>query len=115
MTDALFAPPETFMRLPPGSPGPGCRAAILGVPFDCGTHPFRVGARQGPASVRQQSGLIRRYHPSLADADVPALLGAVDCGDVALTPAAPTPPSPPSRPPPAASSTPAPCRSASAA
>ena len=86
MTDALFQPAETFMRLPPGPPGPACRAAILGVPFDCGTHPFRVGARQGPAHVRQQSGLIRRYHPSLADVDVPALLGAVDCGDVALTP-----------------------------
>jgi agmatinase len=89
MTDALFAPPETFMGLPSGPPGPGCRAAIIGVPFDCGTHPFRVGARQGPASVRQQSGLIRRYHPSLADVDVPALLGAVDCGDVALTPGRP--------------------------
>jgi agmatinase len=89
MTDSLFAPPETFMRLPPGPPGPGCRAAIIGVPFDCGTHPFRVGARQGPASVRQQSGLIRRYHPSLADVDVPALLGAIDCGDVDLTPGRP--------------------------
>jgi agmatinase len=89
MTDALFVPPETFIGLPSGPPGPGCRAAIIGVPFDCGTHPFRVGARQGPASVRQQSALIRRYHPSLADADVPALLGAVDCGDVALTPGRP--------------------------
>jgi agmatinase len=82
----LFHPPETFMNLPSGPPGPGCRAAIIGVPFDCGTHPFRVGARQGPASVRQQSGLVRRYHPSLADVDVLALLHAVDCGDVALTP-----------------------------
>ncbi len=82
MTDALFHLPETFMRLPAGPPDPGCRAAVLGVPFDCGTHPFRVGARGGPASVRAQSGLIRRYHPSLADADVPVLLGAVDCGDV---------------------------------
>ncbi len=86
MSDPLFRPAETFMGLPPGSPGPGCRAAILGVPFDCGTHPFRVGARQGPASVRQQSGLVRRYHPSLADVDVLTLLQAVDCGDVALTP-----------------------------
>ena len=86
MPDALFTAPETFLRLPPGPPGPGCRAAIIGVPFDCGIHPFRVGARQGPAAVRQQSGLIRRYHPSLADVDVPALLHAVDCGDVALTP-----------------------------
>ncbi|MBE7198803.1 arginase family protein [Methylobacterium radiotolerans] len=74
------------MGLPAGSPRPGCRAAILGVPFDCGTHAFRVGARQGPAAVRRQSGLIRRFHPSLADVDVLSLLGAVDCGNVALTP-----------------------------
>lgn len=73
------------MGVPAGMPGPGCRAAILGVPFDCGTHPFRVGARQGPEHVRRQSGLIRRFHPSLADVDVPAVLGAVDCGDVILT------------------------------
>lgn len=86
MSNPLFTPPETFMGLPAGSPGPGCRAAILGVPFDCGTHAFRVGARQGPAAVRRQSGLIRRFHPSLADVDVLSLLGAVDCGDVALTP-----------------------------
>ncbi|MGU3663343.1 arginase family protein [Methylobacterium sp. A49B] len=86
MTDPLFTPPESFMGLPVGSPGPGCRAAILGVPFDCGTHAFRVGARQGPAAVRRQSGLIRRFHPSLADVDVLSLLGAVDCGNVALTP-----------------------------
>lgn len=74
------------MGLPAGDPGPGCRAAILGVPFDCGTHAFRVGARQGPTAVRRQSGLIRRFHPSLADVDVLSLLGAVDCGNVALTP-----------------------------
>jgi agmatinase len=86
MSSPLFHPPDTFMNLPPGPPGPGCRAAIIGVPFDCGTHPFRVGARQGPAGVRQQSGLVRRYHPSLADVDVLALLNAVDCGDVVLTP-----------------------------
>jgi agmatinase len=86
LTDPLFTPPETFMGLPAGRPGPGCRAALLGVPFDCGTHAFRVGARQGPTAVRRQSGLIRRFHPSLADVDVLSLLGAVDCGNVALTP-----------------------------
>ena len=86
VTAPLFAPPETFMGIPAGMPGPGCRAAILGVPFDCGTHPFRVGARQGPTQVRRQSALIRRYHTTLADADVMGLLGAVDCGNVALTP-----------------------------
>ena len=86
MTTDHFEPPETFMGVPAGMPGPGCRAAILGVPFDCGTHPFRVGARQGPTHVRRQSTLIRRYHPSLADVDVMALLGTVDCGNVVLTP-----------------------------
>src|SRR5258708_9583900 len=79
-----FIGPETFMGLPAGLPRAGCKAAILGVPFDCGTHPFRVGARQGPLEVRRQSRLIRRYHPSLADVDVLSLLGAVDAGDVAL-------------------------------
>lgn len=81
-----FIGPETFMGLPAGMPQEGCKAAILGVPFDCGTHPFRIGARQGPLEVRRQSRLIRRYHPSLADVDVLSLLGAVDAGDVALTP-----------------------------
>jgi agmatinase len=81
-----FIGPETFMGLPAGLPQAGCKAAILGVPFDCGTHPFRVGARQGPLEVRRQSRLIRRYHPSLADVDVLSLLGAVDAGDVALVP-----------------------------
>lgn len=74
------------MDVPAGPPGPSCRVAILGVPFDCGTHPFRIGARDGPAAVRHQSRLIRRYHPTLADVDVLALLGVVDCGDVMLTP-----------------------------
>lgn len=82
----MFEPPETFMGLPPGPPGPGCRAAILGVPFDCGTHPFHIGARQGPTEVRRQSRLIRRFHPTLADRDTLAALGAVDCGNVVLTP-----------------------------
>jgi arginase family enzyme len=86
LSDALFHPPETFMGVPAGLPGPGCRAAILGVPFDCGTHPFHIGARGGPTEVRRQSRLIRRFHPSRADRDVLAELGVVDCGNVVLTP-----------------------------
>jgi len=74
------------MGVPSGMPGPGCRAAILGVPFDCGTHPFRVGSREGPGAVRHQSRLIRRFHPTRADVDVLSLMGVVDCGDVILTP-----------------------------
>ncbi|UHD44553.1 agmatinase [Aureimonas altamirensis] len=79
--------PQTFMDLPFATDAAGAKLAILGCPFDCGIHPFRVGSRQGPSAIRQQSGLIRRYHPELADFDVPASLSAVDCGDVALTPA----------------------------
>jgi len=86
VTSSLFHPPETFMGLPAGLPGPGCRAAIIGVPFDCGTHPFHIGARNGPTEVRGQSRLIRRFHPTLADRDVLAEMRVVDCGNVALTP-----------------------------
>jgi agmatinase len=82
----LFRPPLTFCNLPHGLPGPGCRAAVLGVPYDAGIHPFRVGARQGPAAVREQSGLMRRFHVSQGDFDVLACLNAVDCGDVAVVP-----------------------------
>jgi agmatinase len=89
MDAPLFRPPETFLGLPAGLPGPGSRAGVLGVPFDCGIHPFRVGAREGPAAVRHESRLIRRFHPLIGDADVPALLRAVDCGDVAITPGKP--------------------------
>ncbi len=86
MTETMFRPPETFMGVPAGLPGPGCRAAVIGVPFDCGTAAFHIGARDGPTSVRRQSRFIRRHHPTLADVDVLALMHVVDCGDVVLTP-----------------------------
>jgi agmatinase len=84
--DDLFTLPLTFMGVPYGRPGPPNRAAILGLPFDCGTHPFRVGARSGPDAVRLQSPLIRRYNPTHADFDPIAALNVVDCGNVKLTP-----------------------------
>jgi len=56
------------------------------VPFDCGTHAFRIGSRQGPASIREQSRLVRAYESEVADFDIREALGLVDCGDVALTP-----------------------------
>ncbi|MEZ5925411.1 MAG: arginase family protein [Hyphomicrobiaceae bacterium] len=86
-TDAeLFTPPLTFMGAPAGRPGAGARAAILGLPFDCGVHPLRVGARGGPDAVRQASQLKRRFNPTHADFDALSALGAVDCGNVRLTP-----------------------------
>ena len=81
-SESLYVGPPTFMGIPFRTNVAGAKVAILGCPFDCGTHPFRVGARQGPTSIREQSGLVFRYHPELADIDVPAALGAIDCGDV---------------------------------
>jgi agmatinase len=82
----LFSLPLTFMGVPYGRPQAGNRAAIIGLPFDCGTHPFRVGARCGPDAVRWQSPLIRRFNPTHADFDPLSALGVVDCGNVVLTP-----------------------------
>ncbi len=82
----LCAGPMTFMGVPFRTSAAGAGAAILGCPFDCGTHPFRVGARQGPQSIREQSNLVRRFQSELADYDALEKLNVVDCGDVKLTP-----------------------------
>ena len=85
-SEELISRPLTFMKLPFRDDAKGAGAAILGCPFDCGTHPFRIGARQGPQAIREQSGLVRRYQSEVADYDVLANLGAIDCGDVQLIP-----------------------------
>ncbi|MCU0984195.1 MAG: arginase family protein [Acetobacteraceae bacterium] len=82
----LFRLPRSFLGAPVAPPRPGNRAAILGLPFDCGIHPFRVGSREGPRLVRDQSALMRRFNPTYADFDPVSALNLVDCGDVELTP-----------------------------
>jgi agmatinase len=82
----LYAGPQTFMGVPSSTNADGAVAAILGCPFDCGTHAFRVGSRQGPAAIREQSRLIRRYQSELADSDILSEMGVIDAGDVVLTP-----------------------------
>ncbi len=84
--DHLYSKPVTFMGVPAATQVKGAGAAILGCPFDCGTHAFRVGSRQGPQAIRNQSGLIRRYQSDYADYDALERLGVVDCGDVQLVP-----------------------------
>ncbi|RUM99420.1 agmatinase [Pseudaminobacter arsenicus] len=84
--DELYGSPPTFMGVPFSTDATGAKAAILGCPFDCGTHKFRIGARQGPAAIRAQSGLVRRYQSEIADCDAIAELGVIDAGDVVLTP-----------------------------
>jgi agmatinase len=82
----LYRGPLTFMGAPFGHDLSGAKAAILGAPFDCGTHLFRIGARQGPQSIREQSRLIRPFQSEFGDYDIRARLGLVDCGDAAVTP-----------------------------
>lgn len=87
----LLVPPGTFMGVPSANrlrPGQG---AILGIPFDCGTHPTRIGARQGPRAIREQSGLVRPVLPEMGDRDILAALEVVDLGDVAVVASEVTP------------------------
>ncbi|HLI14132.1 MAG TPA: agmatinase [Alphaproteobacteria bacterium] len=74
------------MGVPNGYDLSGAKAAILGIPFDCGTHPVRIGARLGPSAIREQSALVRPYQPPRADFNPLERLGLIDCGDVNVTP-----------------------------
>ncbi len=89
--DALVYPRfegiRTFMRLPhlAGTERLAeADVAVIGVPFDTGAT-YRVGARFGPAGIRQESMLLRPYHPELG-VDVHAELSLVDAGDLPVTP-----------------------------
>lgn len=80
--DAISAAaPLTFMGVPFTTRiGQHSRAAIGGLPFDAGQHATRLGARLGPASVREQSLQLRAVDPD-TDCDVLETLGLVDVGD----------------------------------
>ena len=77
-----FRTAGTFMGLPRADRLDGAKAAILGIPFDCGLHPVRLGARTGPAAIREGSTLVRPYQPPLWDINPLDELAVVDCGDV---------------------------------
>ena len=72
----------SFMGVPHAREVGGAKAVILGIPFDCGLHPVRLGARMGPAAIREQSHLVRPYQPPLWDLNPLEELGVVDMGDV---------------------------------
>lgn len=59
--DELHTKPLTFVGAPYTHDLSGAKAAVLGVPFDRGIHPCRIGSRQGPAAIRVQSMLVRRF------------------------------------------------------
>src|SRR5258708_2446789 len=65
--DAHFAAPPSFMGVPFSRDLAGSKAAILGVPFDCGTHAVRIGSRLGPHAIRlPQLRALHRKYPDLA-------------------------------------------------
>lgn len=79
-----FAGIRSFARLPHTRDLSGVDVAIVGVPFDTGVT-YRIGARFGPAAVREMSAMLRPYHPSL-DVDVYEVLSVIDYGDVPVVP-----------------------------
>jgi agmatinase len=85
---ALYVPSATFMGAPLSYDLGSAKAAILGIPFDCGLHAVRVGSRLGPAAIREQSILVRAYEPPDQDFSPIVSLGVVDCGNVKVAPSA---------------------------
>ncbi len=51
----------SFMQAPLTDDAGDALAVILGLPYDCGSDPLRIGARSGPDSIRQQSRLISPF------------------------------------------------------
>lgn len=85
MTDTSGAPRMrlgTFLGVPPASSVRAGQIAVIGLPFDCGTHATRIGSRQGPASFRAMSSEVRPFYPPLADSDPREGGRVVDLGDV---------------------------------
>ena len=54
-----FIGPSTFMNIPHSTDFSKASAVVLGVPYDGGLHPTRIGSRTGPAAIREQSQLDR--------------------------------------------------------
>ena len=75
---------RTFMRLPYITDLADVDIAIVGVPFDTGAT-FRVGARFGPESIRNESMLLRPYNPALG-VNVFEHCSCVDYGDLSTVP-----------------------------
>lgn len=61
------------------------KLAVLGIPYDMGTHQTRVGARSGPAHIRSHSRLVADHMLDFA-IDLVEELDVVDWGDAAVFP-----------------------------
>jgi agmatinase len=85
MTTTLFQPQSTFMNMPAATQFRESRAVVVGLPFDCGAHPARIGSRLGPTAIRQESLALERGD-EWSDIDCFKVLNAVDAGNVAVQP-----------------------------
>src|SRR5919202_4653931 len=83
---SVYASVPTYMGVPLSPDLSHARAAVLGIPFDCGTHPVRIGSRLGPSAIREQSALVRAYEPPVHDFNPLQKLGLVDCGNAKVIP-----------------------------
>jgi agmatinase len=79
-----FAGIATFMRLPHIPDEHRLDIALIGIPYDGGTT-YRTGPRFGPRRIREQSAIIRPYHPVL-DLSPFELLRVADYGDLSVNP-----------------------------
>jgi guanidinopropionase len=79
-----FAEFATFMRTPRVSNPAEVDIGLVGVPFDLGTN-FRIGARQGPAQIREMSRIIRRVNATSRIAPF-RLFNVADMGDTPINP-----------------------------
>ena len=79
-----FGQLATFMLLPAPATVKDLDVALIGIPYDGGTS-YRTGARFGPRAVREQSSLIRTWHPVLKVHPFERMRVA-DCGDIDVVP-----------------------------
>lgn len=84
MTYPRYSGIRTFMRLPHITDLTGVDFAVAGVPFDTGGT-YRVGARFGPAGIRNESVLLRPYNPAQQVA-IFEICSGVDYGDLPTIP-----------------------------
>ena len=81
MTQSLFAAPSTMFSLPFSQDFRRARAAVLGIPFDCGLSSTRFGSRLGPNAIRHASILTGEL---AQDADSDPLDRVIDAGNVVM-------------------------------
>ncbi|UCH74307.1 MAG: agmatinase [Rhodospirillales bacterium] len=74
----------TFMRAVQAPVAPPLDIALVGVPFDLGAT-YRLGARHGPAGVREASRLIRQVNPTTGIRPF-QLCNIADVGDAPVDP-----------------------------